>query len=370
MKKAIASLVASFVLILSCGQFVSAYSAITNINVEQKVLFSNSSALAAEVELDDYVYQLETVTDNNILAVDVGCGQAFAGDLNKIHLTETTFSFGDLTIPSLVENLEVDFNLNITVDNTFTTPGDYRYILRNTTTNEFYYLDLFAMNQDGGVIIGSYVFYSSSDFTNVQEKLDYLEDKYLYEDSEPTLYDLLSIFRFEDESGNIIREDINLTGVLAVPNKPDVSRKTYTTDDVNVALNQYESTLQNLLSSGYIVVSDDVAAHTGDNWFSDDPDVILIYHVVLRAGENPPPPAVVVTATPTPTLTPTPTPEIALDGYQPDLNIDPNLNIPGNIGIPNTGDYSLVYFGIIGIIGVVLMTSAIIIMKRVRKLKQ
>lgn len=270
-------------------------------------------ALAATTETITF-NQMLSVTNNRTYDVD-DCNFAYAYALTPetedltgvvsgidggVTLDTASVVFSNFVV-SASSSKELTSPISLTVDvSKFSAAGIYRYRLTNSTTNDYVFLDVSILEESGNLVLASYNFYNK-DLT----KSTGFVDRFTLE---PVLVDCNVIFRFVDQNGTLIADDISFnetreqtvrvaSGVMVI----DLLGATITVANGTDAYSQYEVILANLKSQGYTVISDEVAAHGNSGYWSEI-GVQKIYTVKMQAPSNPTP-----TPEPTPPSNPTPT---------------------------------------------------------------
>ncbi len=273
---------------------------------KQEITATNPNVFDYTLESKTYEYQLAPVTDADILSVSAPDSvKPSAGIVEGLSLSTTSLAFENCIVPAEVELFvdyrDIEFNFNV---NAYTTPGIYRYELDNLTTGDSRYVDIYIINDDTKLVFEACIFYETDDFgTDHMTKSTCFTDHYdIDEKTETFMY--TAIFRFEDENGNLLVEDVvfNETRTQkaksAMPIKAKISSFgagdfifNEVVETPELALTQYAAIMKTFEDQKYTVISDDVAAHVeGTSWFGDDPETPVIYHVVLRAPQPTPTP--------------------------------------------------------------------------------
>lgn len=332
------------VLLLLLSNIAVRAAPLEKVSFQQKVLFTNTTDEDIKPKMDSYKYSIKEVEEADLKQLDE-TAPIYAGDLANAILVNDELSFDSVIVPAdstdfeFVSDIEIEFK-------DFEKAGDYRYILSNDTLNEEVFFDVRVFNLNGEIVAGGCVFYTDNSF---ETKTTEFVSSYLLENEDPVELEYKVIFRFEDPDGNLLTDDIlfSMKEIIKGPAKnepvllsahgPNVLGA-YRIASEEDALQLYNNIMKTFKDKGYTVVKDEVAAHTG-SWYSDDPNVTMIYHVVLKAPEPTP------TPTPEPTATPTPTPK------------------PGIPIITKTGEliskYYYVGLAFIGIGGVIAIVVAI-----------
>ena len=246
---------------------------------KQEITATNPNIFDYTLESKTYEYQLAPVTDADILSVsDPDSVKPSAGIVEGLSLSTTSLVFDNC--------------------------GIYRYELDNLTTGDSRYVDVYIINDDTKLVFEACIFYETDDFgTDHMTKSTCFTDHYdIDEKTETFMY--TAIFRFEDENGDLLVEDVvfNETRTQkaksAMPIKAKISSFgagdfifNEVVETPELALTQYAAIMKTFEDQKYTVISDDVAAHVeGTSWFGDDPETPVIYHVVLRAPQPTPTP--------------------------------------------------------------------------------
>ena len=293
---------------------------VEKVKFTQNVLFTNNTEEDITPKMDKYVYSIQSVTEDELIPITEGIS-VYPGDLDKVTLITTEISFDDVVIPAGAVDYKVSKDIDFEIGE-FDHPGDYRYALYNKTLDEKFYFNIRVFNDDeGGFDTASCVFFDSAD---CEVKVQDTTSSYLLNGEEPIELVYKVIFRFVDPDGNKLTDDIlfnkketvkkpvNREPVRVYAHGPNITTLQLTTaSDAYVlgayraidytekdALDIYAINLKTFKEKGYEVVSDEIAGHTG-SWYSDDPNVTMIYTVTLKKIEP--------TNTPVPTSTPIPT---------------------------------------------------------------
>lgn len=287
---------AGLLAILFAGSFLTnAPAEAAEIEFEQVLTVQNNSEGTAE-GTKTYTYTFSPVADPALLAIDTQNQiEASAGIAEGLEYDVFTL---DLDYSVAAESSGVfNSNIEIPVDvSAFEEPGAYRYSLTVESLNfeDTAYFDVYIDNLG----FQSCIFYDGEDFENAEiTKISGFNDSLVIE-SAPEYETRTVIFRFVDTAGTLVSEDIIVQNRFL---------KARLVDTIDQALTQYQSTLNSLLGRNYRVISDDVAAHTGDSWFNPD-KTPKVYIVLLESVTTPVPgPVNTPTSAPAPTNTPIPT---------------------------------------------------------------
>ena len=316
-------------LLLLCSTVAIRADTIDQALFKQTVLFTNNTEEVITPKMDNYKFSIKEVSEEELTPITEGIA-VYAGDLDKVTLKTTEMSFSDVKIPANTVDYEVSQDIEIEFGE-FATPGDYRYILSNDTLDEQVYFNVRVFNgEDGKCDVGGCVFFDTAD---CKTKTSDFTSSYLLNGEDPVEMVYKVIFRFVDPDGNKLTDDIlfNKKEVVKQPVNPEPIRTYSHGPNINVttlqlttagegyvlgasraidysekdALDLYASTLKTFKEKGYEVVTDEIAGHTG-SWYSDDPNVTMIYTVTLKKIEptNTPVPTDTSTVTPIPTGTP------------------------------------------------------------------
>ena len=274
---------------------------------KQKVFFTNTTNEDITPQMDSYKFSIQEVEEKDLVRLREDA-PLYKGDLKNVTLLTTEIAFDSVIVPANTEDFEFTSDIDLDFKD-FEEVGDYRYILSNDTLNEKAYFDVRVVREEGEIKVNSCVFYSNTTF---ETKTDGFVASYLLENEDPIELVYKVIFRFEDPSGKNLTDDIlfSRTEFVTGPVKPEPvklahgpmvlgARRAFTETD---ALNMYQSVLKDFLGRGYTLIKDEVADHTGNSWYSDDPNITMVYHIVMKAPEPTP------TVTPVPSETPTPKP--------------------------------------------------------------
>ena len=304
------------------------------IHFPQKVVY-DASNIETGFATDDvtYTYSLSPVTDADILARDAGSGgTVYAGIDGGLVLNTTTLTIEGFEIdPKASENVaskDVIFEVN---EASFDVVGIYRYLFE-AESNDYdqkAYIDVYIAEGQKPILN----FYDFDKFDSEIDKLSGFTDNIKITAVEGKTEQRSVVFRFVDEEGIFVAEDIQVTKDFVISEgsyeytrkKADVPVKAAAkkVDTIEVALSSYEATLEALLKDNYTVVSDEVAAHkeTEEPWFTENQ--VTIYKVVLKKAE--------VTPTPKPTATPTPVP--GKTTYQTGITRYASLYVAGAVAL-------------------------------------
>lgn len=302
--------------------------------LEQKITVHNTNTTDVQVDTNTYTYSIEPVSDADVLGIVPFEGATVTSGLeDAVVLTTESVDFGSLLIEGGVTEYtdSADIVLEVSVEN-FTSAGIYRYEIVNETTDDFRYLDVYILYEDGELCLSGYNLYEGEAFSvSNMKKCDGFEDSYQADViEEPEEGDYEVIFRFVDANGNLLADDICVTerrviasAMLApVKNASRPSRngsvspvnEIVSVNTIDQALAAYEDIKAALINQDYVVTRDDVADHVeGSDWFGTSTTEPMIYYVVFGQEGEPldtptPTPTPMATATPVPTDTPTSTP--------------------------------------------------------------
>ena len=290
-KLAAGALVSALILSLSSSiAFAAPLEKLESINFKQTYIVSNNSSEDMIPDLEPFTYSIGNDVDTSFSTI-TGINDVYKGDLEKVTLNTTSVDL-DKTIKAGEQNVKVSYDINISFGD-FSDVGIHRYTL-NRNDGQFVYFDVFVFNEGGTPIVGGCNFYSSKEFsdehqTKIGEFIDSNDN-----------FNIKSIIRFEDENGEPLLEDIVLSKPYTAPTKPEtpitlggrgnakistfILHEIFT--DLELGLGQYEQNLQTLLNEKYALIKDEVAenkALEAPAWFSENPEDVLIFHVVMRA---------------------------------------------------------------------------------------
>ena len=310
--KVIAACLCSLSLIGSLAGGVMA--AEPDIVFKQTLTASNPNIFDYTMNSRTYEYSVTPVTDADVLSVKASDIAVSAGAEGGLTLTTPSVAFDNIVVPAQTDDYSVskDITLDLNIDK-FSAPGVYRYELSNDTTGDSRYADIYLINGLIGLEFESCIFYEADSFAagNMNKSTSFIDTVSIDQENETFVY--TAIFRFEDEQGNTLVEDIVFTETRTQPAKEQLIFKAAArrdivfnevVDSVDSALTQYNLVLTSFKEQSYTVISDDVAAHPeGESWFGDDPATPMVYHIVLKA--------------PVPTATPTPSSDTPKTGDSP-----------------------------------------------------
>lgn len=273
---------------------------------KQDLIITNSGTQTVSTPTEVYNYRLSPVTDPEILAVVPADSIGISAGVEKaLVLTTTEIDFGTVECKAGETSLSKDIEMTINVDE-FGVPGIYRYALENTTTDDLRYLDIYIVTDNGELCVEGYAFYLASDFRsgNFEKSVSFVDTKSV---TPPENYDI--VFRFVDDKGNSLAEDITFIETIDVldvvpETSKDVSAQTGFGVHINYSIaasgatdaySLYEETLKRITDRNYTVISDEIAAHgkTGF-WRKTEQGQQSVYTVTFKANPEPTPP---VTAT-------------------------------------------------------------------------
>ena len=292
------------------GSFITAVpvSAATSeiLRFRQDLVITNSGTKTISTPTTPYNYNLEAVTDPDILAVSptdrIGVS---AGVKDAVVLTTESIDFGVVDCEPGEKTVTSDIEMTINVEK-FETPGIYRYSLANTTTEDLRYLDICIVTEDGELCVESYSFYLSTDFRsgNFEKSVCFTDTLKVIP---PEDYDI--VFRFVDTNGNTLAEDITFIETVdmndVVPEKETSAQtgfggvrldRAIVATGADDAYSLYEETLTRVTGRNYTVVSDEIATHGREgSWRKTEQGEQSVYTVTFRANPTPTPPGVTTT---------------------------------------------------------------------------
>ena len=286
MRKAVVSLLCITIMLFG-GVFVSADD---SISISQTVNFSGTTTTS-----QDFTYTL-TPEESNIDGIETGIEGGCilqTGTLNFL----------------LSEGENQTKSISIDCDTTaFDHAGIYRYRLTNLTQNEYGLLEITILSENGQLKFTNYAFYSADGTTKINGFTYTTTDT----PTPPSLVTSNIIFRFVDEQGNSLADDICFVEeheqMLAPPimatDNGDVEEKTVSVvkgasrygnlvafapvwaTGYTDAYSMYEVVLAGLLNDGYTVITDEIATHgnTG-NWAKSNEDTV--YTVTMASPQSP-----------------------------------------------------------------------------------
>lgn len=292
-KLAAGALVSALILSMSSSIAFAADNAVEkldDINFKQTFIVSNNTDSAMVPDIEPFEYTIDNEVDTSFSTI-TGMNTVYKGDLNKVTLNTPKVTF-DKEIEANTTNVEVSYDINISFGE-FDLTGIHRYrLVRND--DRAVYFDVYVFNDNGTPVVGGCNFYDAKEFSN--EKQTKIGE---FLDSNDN-YTIKSIIRFEDESGELLVEDIVLTKPYSSPLSPEtpitlggrgnakITTKLFVNEvfsDLNLGLGQYEQNLNTLIGENYVLIKDEVAnnlALENPVWFSDDPATTLIFHVVMQ----------------------------------------------------------------------------------------
>ena len=264
---------------------------IDDINFKQTFIVSNNIDAPIVPDIEPFEYTIDNEVDTSFSTIN-GMNTVYKGDLDKVTLNTPKITF-DKEIEANTTNVKVSYDINISFGE-FDLVGIHRYrLVRND--DRAAYFDVYVFNNNGTPVVGGCNFYDATVFNN--EKQTKIGE---FIDSNDN-YTIRSIIRFEDQSGELLTEDIILSKPYSSPTSPETpitlggrgNAKIRTNiflnevfTDLELGLGQYEQNLNTLIGENYVLIKDEVAdniALDSPVWFSNDPATTLIFHVVMQA---------------------------------------------------------------------------------------
>ena len=284
------------VLILSMSSSIAfaadnAMEKIDDINFKQTFIVSNNTDAPIVPDIEPFEYTIDNEVDTSFSTIN-GMNTVYKGDLDKVTLNTPKITF-DKEIEANTTNVEVSYDINISFGE-FDLVGIHRYrLVRND--DRAAYFDVYVFNDNGTPVVGGCNFYDATVFNN--EKQTKIGEFIDANDN----YTIRSIIRFEDQSGELLTEDIILSKPYSSPTSPKtpitlggrgnskISTNIFLNEvftNLELGLDQYEQNLNTLIGENYVLIKDEVAENIALDspvWFSNDPATTLIFHVVMQA---------------------------------------------------------------------------------------